>query len=195
MRLNDKEIKSLLKENPYLISPKPKVENISGVTVDIHLANQFRTFSTTRVPFLDLSQDSPELSKSLNECMTAATTIQDGERFFMHPGDFALGCTLEKVDIPDNIVGWLDGRSSLARLGLLVHISAHRIDPGFKGQVVLEFYNAGKLPLALSKNMKIGAISFERLSGPSERPYSKRKSSKYNGQVGAVSTQIDKDQQ
>ena len=81
----------------------------------------------------------------------------------------ALATTLESVKLPANIIGWLDGRSSLARLGLMVHVTAHRIDPGWEGKIVLEFYNSGKLPLALRPNMVIGALSFEVLSGPAAR--------------------------
>ena len=97
-----------------------------------------------------------------------------GKSFFLHPGELALAMTLESVTLPDNIVGWLDGRSSLARLGLMVHVTAHRIDPGWSGNIVLEFFNSGKLPLALKPGMKIGALSFEVLSGAAEKPYNAR---------------------
>lgn len=108
-------------------------------------------------------------------------------------GELALAVTLESVTIPDDLVGWLDGRSSLARLGLMVHVTAHRIDPGWQGRIVLEFYNSGKLPLALRPGMLIGALSFEPLSGPAARPYNSRQDAKYRGQQGAVASRIDKD--
>lgn len=95
--------------------------------------------------------------------------------------------------MPANIVGWLDGRSSLARLGLMVHVTAHRIDPGWEGKIVLEFFNAGKLPLALRPNMAIGALSFEVLSGNALRPYNSRKDAKYKNQQNAVSSRINQD--
>ncbi len=98
--------------------------------------------------------------------------------------------TLESVTLPDNLVGWLDGRSSLARLGLMVHVTAHRIDPGWHGQIVLEFYNSGKLPLALRPGMVIGALSFESLSGSADRPYNSRQDAKYKNQQGAVGSRI-----
>ncbi|MGL5674420.1 MAG: dCTP deaminase, partial [Plesiomonas shigelloides] len=97
------------------------------------------------------------------------------------------------VTLPDDVVGWLDGRSSLARLGLMVHVTAHRIDPGWQGRIVLEFYNSGKLPLALRPKMLIGALSFEPLTGPAARPYNSRADAKYKGQQGAVASRIDKD--
>ena len=97
--------------------------------------------------------------------------------------------------MPDNIVGWLDGRSSLARLGLMVHVTAHRIDPGWSGQIVLEFYNSGKLPLALRPKMKIAALNFETMSSSAARPYNKRDDAKYKGQKGAVASRISQDEQ
>ena len=119
--------------------------------------------------------------------------IGDDEAFFLHPGMLALATTLESVKLPANIIGWLDGRSSLARLGLMVHVTAHRIDPGWEGKIVLEFYNSGKLPLALRPNMVIGALSFEVLSGPAARPYTSRKDAKYKHQQNAVASRINED--
>ena len=105
----------------------------------------------------------------------------------------ALVVTYESVTLPADLVGWLDGRSSLARLGLMVHVTAHRIDPGWSGCIVLEFFNSGKLPLALRPGMPIGALSFEPLSGPAARPYNRREDAKYRDQQGAVASRIDKD--
>ena len=123
--------------------------------------------------------------------MSEEIIIGDDEAFFLHPGELALSVTLESVKLPSNIVGWLDGRSSLARLGLMVHVTAHRIDPGWEGRIVLEFFNAGKLPLALRPNMAIGALSFEVLSGHSTKPYNARKDAKYKNQQSAVSSRIN----
>ena len=124
----------------------------------------------------------------------AATLASTGTpAFFLHPGELALAVTYESVTLPADLVGWLDGRSSLARLGLMVHVTAHRIDPGWSGCIVLEFYNSGKLPLALRPGMLIGALSFEPLSGPAARPYNRREDAKYRNQQGAVASRIDKD--
>ena len=125
--------------------------------------------------------------------MSDEIVLDDGEAFFLHPGELALAVTLESVTLPSDLVGWLDGRSSLARLGLMVHVTAHRIDPGWSGCIVLEFYNSGKLPLALRPGMPIGALSFEPLSGPAARPYNRRQDAKYRDQQGAVASRIDKD--
>jgi dCTP deaminase len=119
--------------------------------------------------------------------------MNDIDVFILHPGELALAVTHESVTLPDNIVGWLDGRSSLARLGLMVHVTAHRIDPGWSGRIVLEFYNGGRLPLALRPGMVIGALNFETMSGSAARPYNKRTNAKYKTQQGAVASRIDQD--
>ena len=102
--------------------------------------------------------------------------------------------TFESVTLPADLVGWLDGRSSLARLGLMVHVTAHRIDPGWSGRIVLEFFNAGKLPLALRPGMMIGALSFEPLTGPADRVLiTAVRTQNIANQQGAVASRIDKD--
>ena len=119
--------------------------------------------------------------------------ISEQDTFVLHPGELALGITLEAITLPDDLVGWLDGRSSLARLGLMVHVTAHRIDPGWSGNIVLEFFNSGKLPLALRPGMAIGAMSFETLTGPARRPYTTRDDAKYRGQSGPLASRISED--
>ena len=101
---------------------------------------------------------------------------------------------LFRSTLPDDLVGWLDGRSSLARLGLMVHVTAHRIDPGWHGQIVLEVFNSGKLPLALRPGMDICAINFETLSSPALKPYNTRTDAKYRNQTGPTSSRINQDQ-
>ena len=170
MRLCDRDIEAWLDEGRLSINPRPPVERINGATVDVRLGNKFRTFRGHTAAFIDLSGPKDEVSAAL-----------------------ALAVTLESVTLPADLVGWLDGRSSLARLGLMVHVTAHRIDPGWSGCIVLEFYNSGKLPLALRPGMLIGALSFEPLSGPAARPYNRREDAKYRNQQGAVASRIDKD--
>jgi dCTP deaminase len=135
-----------------------------------------------------------EVADALDKVMSEAIVIEDDQAFFLHPGELALAVTYEDVTLPSDIVGWLDGRSSLARLGLMVHVTAHRIDPGWSGKIVLEFYNSGKLPLALRPKMTIGALNFELLSAPAARPYNKRPNAKYQEQQGAVASRINQDE-
>ncbi|WP_133407106.1 dCTP deaminase [Parashewanella tropica] len=193
MRLTDIEIEKALDNQEIIITPRPEPEAISGVSMDVRLGNQFRVFKDHTAPFIDLSGPSADVQAALDRVMSEQIDIPDGEAFFLHPGELALAVTYESVTLPPDIVGWLDGRSSLARLGLMVHVTAHRIDPGWQGKIVLEFYNSGKLPLALRPNMTIGALNFERLSTPVARPYNKRKSAKYKDQQEAVASRISQD--
>ncbi len=193
MRLCDKDIEAWLDEGRLSITPRPPVERINGVTVDVRLGNKFRTFSGHTAPFIDLSGPKDEVSAALDRVMSDEIVLADGEAFYLHPGELALAVTYESVTLPADLVGWLDGRSSLARLGLMVHVTAHRIDPGWSGRIVLEFFNAGKLPLALRPGMMIGALSFEPLTGPAARPYNRRQDAKYRDQQGVVASRIDKD--
>jgi len=130
MRLCDRDIEAWLDTGKLAITPRPTVEHINGATVDVRLGNQFRTFSGHTAPFIDLSGPKHEVSAALDRVMSDEIVLPEGEAFFLHPGELALAVTLESVTIPDDLVGWLDGRSSLARLGLMVHVTAHRIDPG-----------------------------------------------------------------
>lgn len=193
MRLSDVDIEKYLAEQKIKIAPTPNQDMISGLTVDMRLGNSFRVFQDHAAPYIDLGGPKHEVSKALESVMSDELILDDGQDFFLHPGQLALGITFESVTLPDNIVGWLDGRSSLARLGLMVHVTAHRIDPGWSGNIVLEFFNSGKLPLALRPKMKIGALSFEVLSSPAARPYNKRSDAKYKDQQGAVASRINQD--
>jgi dCTP deaminase len=193
MRLCDKDIEQYLNDKKIIIEPKPNSSMISGVSVDIRLGNEFRVFQDHTAPYIDLSAPKAEVQDAMNSIMSDEIHIKDGDAFFLHPGELALAVTYESVTLPADIVGWLDGRSSLARLGLMVHVTAHRIDPGWSGQIVLEFYNSGKLPLALRPKMKIAALNFETMSSSAVRPYNKRQDAKYKDQKGAVASRISQD--
>ena len=193
MRLCDTDILEHLHQGKIKIDPMPSDNMVSGLTVDIRLGNKFRVFQDHQAPFIDLSGPKAEVQAQLDSVMSDEIVLQKDQAFFLHPGELALAITYESVTLPPNIVGWLDGRSSLARLGLMVHVTAHRIDPGWHGNIVLEFYNSGKLPLALRPMMKIGALSFETLSGPAAKPYNARVDAKYKDQAGAVASRINQD--
>ncbi len=193
MRLTDEQIEQHLSEGIIGIEPRPVSADITGVTVDIHLGNEFRVLQDHAAPFIDISGPREDIERAIAQVMSDAIILKPEQAFFIHPGEFALAVTHESVTLPADMVGWLDGRSSLARLGLMVHVTAHRIDPGWSGQVVLEFFNSGKLPLALRPHMKIGALSFEKLDQPCARPYSARKDAKYKDQRGAVASRISAD--
>lgn len=194
MRLCDTDIEQYLDNGIITISPRPDNSKINGATIDLRLGNSFRVFREYSAPYIDVSGPREEVTAQLDRVMSDEIIIGDDEPFFLHPGELALATTMESVKLPANIIGWLDGRSSLARLGLMVHVTAHRIDPGWEGKIVLEFYNSGKLPLALRPNMIIGALSFEILSGHAARPYNARQDAKYKNQQSAVASRINQDQ-
>jgi dCTP deaminase len=193
MRLCDTDIIKYIEDGRIGVEPKPDHALISGVTLDIRLGNKFRVFNDHVAPYVDLSGPREEVDKAMASIMSDEIWIDDGDPFFLHPGELALAITFESITLPADIVGWLDGRSSLARLGLMVHVTAHRIDPGWSGNIVLEFYNSGKLPLALRPGMKIGALNFETMSGPAANPYNIKKGAKYRDQTGAVGSKISED--
>jgi dCTP deaminase len=193
MRLCDSDIIAALDQGRIRIEPRPDDRVISGVSIDLRLGHRFRVFSSHTIPYIDLSGSRELVDQAVEKVMSDEIFIDDHGNFVLHPGELALGITLESISLPDDLVGWLDGRSSLARLGLMVHVTAHRIDPGWSGNIVLEFFNSGKLPLALRPGMAIGAMSFETLSGPAQRPYTKRDDAKYRGQSGPIASRISED--
>ena len=193
MRLCDRDIEACLESGRIVIEPRPTSEQISGISVDLTLGNSFRVFNDHAAPYVDLSGSREQIDQTLNSIMSKEIVLGEKEAFFLHPGELALAVTRESVGLPDDLVGWLDGRSSLARLGLMVHVTAHRIDPGWSGQIVLEFVNGGKLPIALRPGMTIGAINFETMTGAAEKPYNKRKNAKYRDQHSAIASRIGED--
>ena len=137
----------------------------------------FRVFHNARYPFIDVKQPQEELTEEVE--------IAGDQPFILHPGEFVLGSTLERVTLPDDLVARLEGKSSLGRLGLLIHSTAGFIDPGWDGHVTLELSNVANLPITIYHEMKIGQISFMQLSEPTSRPYgSSSLGSKYQGQRG-----------
>lgn len=193
MRLCDRDIEAYLETGKIGIDPRPAATRISGVSVDLRLGDRFRVFNDHAAPYIDLSGPREEVERAVNHIMSKEIRIGPDDAFFLHPGELALAVTAESITLADDIVGWLDGRSSLARLGLMVHVTAHRIDPGWSGAIVLECFNSGKLPLALRPGMTICAINFETLSGPAARPYNKRADAKYRHQRGPTPSRIGKD--
>ena len=192
MRLSDKDIKLLLEEGNLIIDPQPTNDKITGVTVDLTLSSMFKTFNNIQVPFIDLSEDRDSINLSISRLTGEVIVIENKDLFFIHPGELVIGMIEENISIPENLVGILDGRSSLARLGLCVHISASRIDPGWNGRIALEFYNCGKVPLGLRPGMDICAISFELITSYVDVSYKNKSISKYINQTQPDITGINK---
>lgn len=174
MVLSDRDIKLAISEKRIVVTPMPDLDSQVGTcTLDLRLGNTFRVFDHSRHPYIDPAK------KDYSNEITKKVVVEDGEPFIMQPGDFVLAVTLERVKIPDNIMGRLEGRSSLGRLGIVVHSTASIFDAGWDGNCVLELGNLGRMAVKLTPGMRICAMSFEQLSSSAEVPYSKKKNAKY----------------
>ncbi|RJQ36302.1 dCTP deaminase [Candidatus Microgenomates bacterium] len=188
MVLSDRDLKKLLLNGHIKISPAPDLKTqLSSCSIDLRLGNNFRVFDHSRHAFID------PFSKNGTADFTKEIKIEDDEPFIIQPSDFVLGTTLEYVEIPDDLVGRLEGRSSIGRLGIVIHSTASQIDPGWRGNIALEIANMGKMPVALYPNMRICSLSFEMLSTPTENPYYKKKNAKYAGQRGPDESKIQQE--
>jgi dCTP deaminase len=186
MVLSDRDIKKNLQNETIKILPPLDTKNISACSLDLKLSNEFYVFEYSNMPYLDTSD--PNLNIPVKKI-----TVKEGDIFILQPKEFALGSTVEHIEIPDTLVGKLEGRSSLARLGLVVHSTASLIDPGWRGQITLELGNIGVMPVALKPYMRICSISFEQLSTPAEVPYYKKQNAKYINQKGPTVSRINRD--
>jgi dCTP deaminase len=178
--LSDRDIKAEINAGRIGLEPYAP-EMIQPSSVDVRIDRYFRLFDNHKYPYIDPAEDQPELTRLIE--------IPHDEPFILHPGEFVLGSTYEKVSLADTIAARLEGKSSLGRLGLLTHSTAGFIDPGFTGHVTLELSNVATLPIKLWPGMKIGQLCFFQLSSAAERPYgSSQYSSRYQGQRGPTAS-------
>jgi dCTP deaminase len=174
--LSDRTISRLIGEGRIEIDPYDG-SLLQPSSVDVRVDRFFRVFHNNRYPYIDVKQPQEEL--------TELVEIDDERPFVLHPGEFVLGSTLERIRLPDDLVARLEGKSSLGRLGLLIHSTAGFIDPGWDGHVTLELSNVANLPITIYYAMKIGQISFMQMTEPASAPYGSDKiGSKYQGQRG-----------
>ncbi len=185
MILSDRDITAALKNNRISIIPKPDfAAQLGSCSIDLRLGNVFRVFEHSKKPYIDPAK------KDYSNEITSEIKIKDGEQFIMQPGDFVLAVTLEHVTIADDLMGRLEGRSSLGRLGIVVHSTASIFDPGWDGKCVLELGNLGRMAVALTVGMRICAMTFEQLSSKASVPYNKKKTGKYKIQEGPNESRI-----
>jgi dCTP deaminase len=176
MILSDRDIRVALKAGRIGIDPFDDAD-IQPSSVDLHVDRLFRTFHNHRHAFIDV--------RTAMEDLTELVEVKPDEAFILHPGEFVLGSTCEYVELPNDLVARLEGKSSLGRLGLLIHSTAGYVDPGFEGHLTLELSNVANLPITIYPDMKIGQISFFQLTSGAENPYGSSKvGSKYQGQRG-----------
>jgi len=183
--LSDVSIRAAVELGRILIEPfDPRM--VQPSSVDLRVDRYFRVFENHRYASIDPKEHQPDLT-------TEVSTAMD-HPFMLHPGEFVLGSTLEVIRLSDDIVARLEGKSSLGRLGLLIHSTAGFVDPGFEGHLTLELSNVANLPIAIYPGMKIGQLSFYELTTPAEAPYgSKEAGSKYQGQRGPTPSRIHED--
>lgn len=188
MVLSDKDIKLALRTGKIKIKPALDLKTQLGSnSIDLRLGKVFRIFDHSKYAYID------PFKKNIGEDVTRKITKKEGEQFIIQPGDFVLGTTVEYLELPDDLVGSLEGRSSIGRLGIVVHSTAASIECGFRGNITLELANMGKMPVALSPGMRICAVSFMQMSSPADIPYYKKKSAKYLGQKNPVESKFEKD--
>ena len=176
MLLSDQDLRKEVESGRLLLDPFD-VEMVQPSSIDVRLDRFFRVFNNTKYTHIDPRQQQDEL--------TSLVEVEADEPFVLHPGEFVLGSTFEKVTLPDDLAGRLEGKSSLGRLGLLTHSTAGFIDPGFSGHITLELSNVANLPITLWPGMKIGQLCLFQLSSAAEFPYgSTQAGSRYQGQRG-----------
>jgi dCTP deaminase len=189
MILSDRDIKKYLKEGKIKINPEPDFEKQLGpCSLDLHLGRVFKIFNHTEYPYIDLRD-----RKTPVEGMMNTIEVSEERPLILRPHDFVIAATEEEIILPTDIMGRLDGRSSLGRLGLVVHSTAARFDPGWEGKAIMEIGNLGVIPIALYPGIRICAMTFETLSSPSEIPYLKQKDHKYAGQNAPQPSKISEE--
>jgi dCTP deaminase len=185
MVLSDRTIREEMAKGRIVIRPLGE-GCIQPASVDLHLDRNILIFRNNRVPYIDV--------RKTNDRLTDMVTMANDDPFMLHPGEFVLGSTLEHVEVPADLVARLEGKSSLGRIGLLIHSTAGYVDPGWKGHLTLELSNVSSLPITLYHRMKIGQISYLRLTTPADRLYgSAELGSKYQGQQDPTASKVHLD--
>jgi dCTP deaminase len=174
--LSDRTLREQISAGRILIEPFDD-DLVQPSSIDVRISNLFRVFRNHTAGVIDVKTDTSD--------MTEMVEIPADGVFMLHPGEFVLGSTLERIAVPEDLVARIEGKSSLGRLGLLIHSTAGFIDAGFDGHVTLELANVASLPITLYPGMKIGQVSFMQMTTPADRPYgSGARGSKYQGQRG-----------
>ncbi|AUG48063.1 dCTP deaminase [Haloarcula taiwanensis] len=190
MILSDADILRRLEQGDLVVEPldDPDIQ-IQPASVDLRLGREFLEFQHANIPCIHPNSED-EVADYVEE-----TIIEEGGEFILHPGDFVLGTTHERVAIPDDLIAHVEGRSSLGRLAIVVHATAGLCDPGYEGQITLELSNLGTAPVALTPGMRISQLTFTELKTPADRPYGAERGSKYQGQSGPQASKIQGDRE
>jgi dCTP deaminase len=171
--LSDRSINAAIAAGRLEIEPfDPAL--VQPASIDVRLDSKLLVFRNTKRAFIDIKQPAEDLMEMIE--------FGPNEPIFLHPHEFVLGSTVERVKMPDDLVARLEGRSSLGRLGVVIHSTAGFVDPCFNGHITLEISNLANLPIALYPGMRIGQLSFSQMTTPADRPYGPARGSKYSGQ-------------
>ena len=188
MILSDADILRRLEEGDLVVEPLDDIDlQVQPASIDLRLGREFLEFQRTNIPCIHPNSES-EVDEYVNE-----TVVDPEGEFILHPGDFVLGTTKERVEIPADLIAHVEGRSSLGRLAVVVHATAGLCDPGYRGQITLELSNLGSAPVALTPGMRISQLTFTELKTPAERPYGSERGSKYQDQTGPQASKIQGD--
>ncbi len=190
MILSDQDILARLAKGDLVVDPLDDPDlQVQPASIDLRLGDEFLVFRNPHIPFID-----PRAHDVAG--LTEKVKVEAGRTFILHPGEFVLGTTHERVRIPADLVAKVEGRSSLGRLAVVVHATAGFVDPGFEGHITLELSNLGRVAVALHPGMRISQIALHQMSGPAARPYgSPGRGSKYQGQRGPVASRIGADRE
>jgi dCTP deaminase len=184
MVLSDVDIRRYIAEGKIRISPELPAGQFGSCSVDFTLGEEFSIFEHSRHPYIDVRD------RSGIQDMMRTVKVAPGEPFILQQGEFALAITREKLELADDVLGRLEGRSSLGRIGIIVHGTAGLFDPGWTGQATLELSNLGIMPVALYPGMKICSFTFEQLSTPTSMPYRNKPGNKYAGQSSPLASRL-----
>ncbi|HXE14823.1 MAG TPA: dCTP deaminase [Bryobacteraceae bacterium] len=184
MVLSDVDIRRYMQAGKIRISPELPPEQWGSCSVDFRLGAEFSVFEHSRHAFIDLRQ------KGAIQDIMSTVVVKPGDAFILQPREFALAITEETLELDDDVLGRLEGRSSLGRIGIIVHGTAGLFDPGWRGKATLELSNLGRMPVALYPGMRICSFTFEQLSSPVSVPYYKKAGNKYAGQTSPVASKL-----
>ncbi|HUS07482.1 MAG TPA: dCTP deaminase [Bryobacteraceae bacterium] len=187
MVLSDVDIQRYIAEGKIKISPELPPDQLGSCSVDFRLGAEFNVFEHSRYPFIDLK------SKTGMEGLMRTVVVESGEPFILQPREFVLAITEEMLELDDDVLGRLEGRSSLGRIGIIVHGTAGLFDPGWSGKATLELSNLSRMPVALYPGMRICSFTFEQLSSRVAVPYRKKPNNKYAGQTQPLASRLSRE--
>ena len=188
MILSDVDLLERLGEGDLVVEPLSDVDTqVQPASIDLRLGSEFLEFQRTNIPCIH-----PNREEEVGEYVTE-THVEEGEEFILHPGDFVLGTTKERVEVPPDLLATVEGRSSLGRLAVVIHATAGIVDPGYEGQITLELSNLGTAPVALTPGMRVSQLVFTELKSTADRPYGTERGSKYQNQRGPQASRIGSD--